>query len=75
LTSLRPQRETGGQWGLLGSEHRALAREAVAKSLVLLKNKRRADQAFGAHSGGGRAAMILRRLRAAGRSPGRAVAI
>jgi beta-glucosidase len=25
----------------------------VAKSLVLLKNKRRADQAFGAHSGGG----------------------
>lgn len=33
------QRELAGQWGLLGSpEHRALAREAAAKSLVLLKN-------------------------------------
>ncbi len=33
------QRELAGQWELLGSpEHRALAREAVAKSLVLLKN-------------------------------------
>jgi beta-glucosidase len=33
------QRPLAGQWGLLGSpEHRAVAREAVAKSLVLLKN-------------------------------------
>lgn len=33
------QRQLAGQWGLLGSpDHRALAREAVAKSLVLLKN-------------------------------------
>jgi len=33
------QRELAGQWGLLGSpEHRAVAREAVAKSLVLMKN-------------------------------------
>jgi len=32
-------RANGGRWELLGSpEHRALAREAVAKSLVLLKN-------------------------------------
>ncbi|WP_018076047.1 glycoside hydrolase family 3 protein [Novosphingobium nitrogenifigens] len=33
------KRALAGQWGLLGSpDHRALAREAVAKSLVLLKN-------------------------------------
>ncbi len=33
------QRALGGQWAQLGSaEHRALAREAVRKSLVLLKN-------------------------------------
>jgi beta-glucosidase len=32
-------RANGGKWGLLGSpEHRALAREAVAKSQVILKN-------------------------------------
>lgn len=34
------QRELAGQWGLMGSPaHRALAREAVARSLVLLKNE------------------------------------
>ncbi len=33
------QRELSGQWALLGSpEHRAISREAVRKSLVLLKN-------------------------------------
>jgi beta-glucosidase len=33
------QRELAGKWDLLGSpEHRAIAREAVAQSLVLLKN-------------------------------------
>ncbi|NOW48731.1 beta-glucosidase [Novosphingobium sp. SG751A] len=33
------QRELAGKWELLGSpDHRAVAREAVAKSLVLLKN-------------------------------------
>ena len=38
----RPQpsaRSLGGKWGVIGSpEHRAIAREAVGKSLVLLKN-------------------------------------
>ena len=33
------ERANGGRWELLGSaEHRAIAREAVAKSQVLLKN-------------------------------------
>lgn len=38
--AVRPSdRANAGEWGLLGNpEHRALAREAVAESLVLLKN-------------------------------------
>ena len=40
LDKPRPaQRALAGQWGLIGSaEHRSVAREAVQKSLVLLKN-------------------------------------
>src|SRR3546814_20435605 len=40
LGGIKPSaRPNAGQWDILGNpEHRAIAREAVAKSLVLLKN-------------------------------------